>query len=153
METPTTSSSAYRGVLSVEAALVSILLAGLVMGIVDTSFAFRIKHVLQTAAREGARVATTTAGLQPNDPSGKIASVVSQILHEAGVDRNGSSATSVTKTTAADLTPFAVNDPVVVRVTHDYRPFFTGVIPGFSATFHGMLRAASTMRYEGGSGS
>src|SRR3990167_2584263 len=95
-----------RGAVLLEFALVIALLVALATGIADAGIAFRIKHVLKIASREGARVASVTPGLTANDPA--VLSVVEEILKQSNV--TGASAT---------VNPGgpATGDPVAVEIT------------------------------------
>ncbi len=124
-----------RGAVLLEFALVAMLLVALATGLADAGIAFRIKHVLKIAAREGARVASVTPGLQANDPV--VLDVVSEIL-----------ATSNVTGAAATVNPGGpdTGEPVTVEVTYTYVPLFPAA--GLALGGGLELRSATTMRYE-----
>src|SRR5687767_13667181 len=57
-----------KGNAIIEFALVLPLLLGILGGAVDFCLAFFVSHVVQNAAREGARYAVTRVELSPDDP-------------------------------------------------------------------------------------
>ena len=127
-----------RGSLMVEWAISAALLLMVVTAMADASAAWRTKHILVAAAREGARVAATTTDLQVDDA--QILSVVDQVLTASGV--NGA-----TRTVQFAM-PAAPGTPVTVNVQVAYRPIVTGLLPAsFGVAIP--LQAASTMRYTG----
>ena len=124
-----------RGAVLLEFALVIGILVALATGLADAGMAFRIKHVLKIAAREGARVASVTPKLKPNDP--EVLKVVNEILTESNV--NGATAT------VGPGGP-ATGSPVTVQVTFDYDPLFPAIGLGLGGTL--TLKSSTTMRYE-----
>ena len=124
-----------RGAVLLEFALVIAILVALATGLADAGIAFRIKHVLKVAAREGARLASVQPNLKPNDPA--VLKVVEEILKESDV--NGATAT------VKPGKP-ATGDPVAVEVTYDYDPLFPAIGLGLGGTLK--LRSSTTMRYE-----
>src|SRR3989338_5809224 len=128
-----------RGAVLLEFALVIALLAALATGIADAGIAFRIKHVLKIAAREWARGASATPGLQlPND-SRVLPDVVDKILQESNIDLAEGTITVGPK-------GLATNEPVTVEVTYDYDPLFPAIGLGLGGPL--TLRSSTTMRYE-----
>lgn len=125
------------GAVLLEFALVIALLVALATGIADAGLAFRIKHVLRIASREGARVASVTPGLQANDPK-VLTDVVDEILTTANIDL-------ARVNRSVEAAP-ATGQPVTVEVTYDYEPLFLGLGVGLTGTV--VLRSSSTMRYE-----
>lgn len=133
---------ANKGIVIIEFAIITMVLVVLALGVVDTSEAFRIKHVLQSAAREGARVASVTpksAGdppLQTNDS--RVLAVVDRILQDGRVDLSlrGRSLTAPAG--------FVVGNPVVVTVNYNYIPLFFGIV--LRGTIP--MKSSLTMRYE-----
>ena len=116
-----------------EFALVIAILVALATGVADAGMAFRIKHVLKVAAREGARLASVQPDLQSNDPV--IRKVVEEILKESDV--NGAEMIVETNGPTTGL-------PVTVKVTYNYNPLFPGL--GLSGPL--VLQSETTMRYE-----
>ena len=126
-----------EGAVILEFALVIALLVALATGIADAGLAFRIKHVLRIASREGARVASVTPGLQTNDPK-VLKNVVDEILKTANINL-----ARVNRSVGAAP---GTGQPVTVNVTYDYQPLFLGLGVGLKGTV--VLRSSSTMRYE-----
>jgi len=116
-----------------EFALVIGLLAALATGVADAGSAFRIKHVLKIASREGARWASVTPGLKKDDP--RVLDRVDEILQESRISG-----------AAGAVTPGdpATGDPVTVEVSHEYHPLF----PLIGLRGSVQLKSATTMRYE-----
>lgn len=126
-----------QGTVIIEFAVVIALLVALATGIADAGLAFRIKHVLRIASREGARVASVTPGLQVNDPK-VLENVVDEILTASHVDL-----ARVDRSVGAAP---ATGQPVTVDITYDYQPLFLGL--GVGLTGPVVLQSSSTMRYE-----
>ena len=124
-----------RGAVLLEFALVIALLVALATGVADAAIAFRIKHVLKIAAREGARLASVQPDLKPNDP--EVLKVVKEILKESNV-----------KGATATVKPGGptTGSPVTVEVTYDYDPLFPAIGLRLGGTLK--LRSSTTMRYE-----
>jgi len=122
------------GMALIEAAFVLPVLLVLAMGMLDFGRAFHFKHLLDEAAREGARVAVVTTP----DPD-IVTSRVNAVLGAGGI----------TPTSVVVAGPDAAH---MVTVTVDAT--FTFVTPGvyslFNASFGNTLsmRGQSTMRFE-----
>ncbi len=129
-----------QGSALIEWALLMGVLVIMATAMVDASNAWRTKHVLNAAAREGARMAATLSGLVPNDA--QVLSVVDSLLATAGIPVAG-----ITRTVQFAL-PVAVGTPVTVSIQLNYQPVVTGLLP---ESFGGIipLQASVTMRYTG----
>ena len=124
-----------RGAVLLEFALVIALLVALATGIADAGIAFRIKHVLKIAAREGARLASVTPGL--TDKDARVLTVVNEILKESDV--KGAATTVETNGPTTGL-------PVTVKITYGYVPLFPLIGLGLGGPL--VLESSTTMRYE-----
>jgi Flp pilus assembly protein TadG len=115
-----------------EAALVLPILFALGFGMVEYGYFFFVKHALQGAARDGARV-----GIVPSGTNAKIQTTVSNVMQASGLStigyqvdiKNGSTDAALDVSTATTQTPVKV----VVRCTWSsigtgLRPM--GLIPG-----------------------
>ncbi len=127
-----------QGNLIVELALLLPILLLVLVAVSDVSSAFRAKHVLKTATREGARVASVTPNLQLNDPV--VFSVVDAIVQGSGVSG------STYRRSVEFATPLDPGNPVTVRAIHDFSPVLMQMIPVFGQTLE--LQTTSVMRYE-----
>lgn len=125
-----------RGAVLLEFALVIAVLAAVATGISDAGIAFRIKHALKIAAREGARVAAVTPGLKQDDAG--VLKVVEDILRASDVELD--------RTTSTVTPGGPTGSPVTVEVTYEYDPMFPGIGVGLNGTL--VLRSSTTMRYE-----
>ena len=108
--------------------------------VADASSAWRIKGVLATAAREGARLSSMTPDLQPDDAN--VLEWVDAILEGSGVDVEA----EATMRTVRFTSPLKIGDPVTVEVSHAFQPIVFGLVPAFSDPLP--LDASSTMRYS-----
>ncbi len=144
------------GAFIIEFALAITLLALLATAIADASAAFRVKHVLQAAAREGARKASTTQAANVTAILPVVTPVMKEIFEQSGL--NFASVTSINVETLSELSgelivngELSVGNPIRVHVIYFYQPMILGLaaplVPGFS----GLLQSSSTMRYEGSS--
>ncbi len=128
------------GSVIIEFAFVSVLLAILAVTVMDASAAWRMRNVLITAAREGARIASALPNLQPDDAT--VLQSVDAILAGGGIDP-GTTTRSVRFTS-----PLQPGDPVTVEVSRVFQPVVVGLVPAFADLIR--LQSASTMRYGGG---
>lgn len=121
-----------RGGAILEAALVLPILLALSFGMVEYGYYFFVKHTLQGAARDGARIA-----IVPSGTNAKVSTAVSTAMQAAGLEsigytvdiQNGSSDAPLNVSSAAPQTPVKV----VVRcswsaISSGLRPM--GLIPG-----------------------
>ena len=130
-----------RGTMTAELGISLGLMLVVVAVLSDSSAAWRLKSVLQTAASEGARIASTTPALQKNDAD--VLRVMDDVLKRVGVDV----ATCVTCSRTVDFQdPLRPGDPVQVRVVYDYFPVFGKLVQAFKNPIR--LTTTSTMRYE-----
>ncbi len=151
-----TSTLLSSGSVVIELSVLIALLATFALGIADASEAFRIKHVLQIATREGARLASVTPGLNL-DPSSTSANRVRQVINDILTENHVKTDPAITTVTiteavggAAPVGVFTAGDPVQISAIYHYTPVFLGTIPGwFGGAFSGDLRSSTTMRYEG----
>ena len=131
-----------RGAALLEYALVLPMLAFLAVGIADMSAAWRTKHLLTEAAREGARTASVLPNLQQDDP--RVQAVVDDVVQQAGLHPLVY-AWSLTFPANPGGTALSGN-PVTVTVTHAASAV-SGA--GLSPLALGVtLEGSSTMRYE-----
>lgn len=121
-----------RGVIAVELALLSTLLALVLAAAVHFGAAWRVQHLLENAAHEAARVATVTPNLQLNDPV--VLAVVDDILLDAGIPAG------TYNSRVQFATPLLWGNPVTVQITHRFRSAL-----GLGVDF--TLHASSVMRY------
>lgn len=126
-----------RGSVSVEMALLVLLIAAVLLGALNAGAAWRAKQVLENAAREGARLASVTPGLSPNDPA--VLGLVDRILTAAGIP-------PAACTRAVEFqAPLRNGSPVTVNVSYLFKP-----VAGVSVPVVGNgveLKASSVMRY------
>ena len=136
--------SRVRGAVIVEVAIgISVVIMLLVM-ITDASAAWRVKDVLQTAVREGARIASGTPGLQIDDAS--VLGVVDNVAQQSWPDLKTCLALKTCTRTVQFAAPLKAGDPVTVQFVFDYQPVIFGVIPHQEKSIR--LTSSSTMRYE-----
>lgn len=100
-----------RGGAILEAALVLPILLALAFGMIEFGYFFFVKHTLQGAAREGARV-----GIVPSGTNAAVNSAVTTAMRAAGLDgtgyqieiKHGSSDANLNVATAEAQTPVKV---------------------------------------------
>jgi Flp pilus assembly protein TadG len=100
-----------RGGAILEAALVLPILLALSFGMIEYGYFFFLKHTLQGAARDGARIA-----IVPNGTNAKITSTVAASMQAAGLEnsgyqveiQNGSTSGAINVATVAAQTPIKV---------------------------------------------
>ena len=100
-----------RGGALIEAALVMPILLGLCFGMVEFGYYFFVKHTLQAAARDGARM-----GIVPTGTNAKVTATVATAMKAAGFEqmayqieiRNGANDATLDVSTAAAQTPVKV---------------------------------------------
>ncbi len=100
-----------RGGAIIEAALVMPILLGLCFGMVEFGYFFFVKHTLQAAARDGARM-----GIVPNGTNAKIPATVATAMKAAGFEKmtyeieiqNGTNDANLDVSTAPAQTPVKV---------------------------------------------
>lgn len=100
-----------RGGAILEAALVLPILFTISFGMVEFGYFFFVKHTLQAAAREGARM-----GIVPSGTNAQVTSTVATAMEAAGLDdiayqvdiQHGASDASLNVATAAPQTPVKV---------------------------------------------
>jgi Flp pilus assembly protein TadG len=116
----------------VEFALVLPILLLVLFGITEFGRAIMVTNVLNTASREGARL----AAVSPVSDSLSVQARVVEVLDAANID-------------AKDITiQFFLSDKSVeVTVTTDFEVLSGGVLDPFVGTFE--LRGKTVMRYEG----
>ena len=133
-----------RGSVVTEVAMTITLGMLLVAVITDASAAWRVKQVLQTAVREGARLASDVPGLQINDAG--ILSVVDNVAQQSWPDLRTCVTLHTCTRTVSFTSPLKAGDPVTVKFVFDYQPVILGIIPNENATIR--LTSSSTIRYE-----
>ena len=115
-----------RGGAILEAALVLPILLALTFGMIEYGYFFFLKHTLQGAARDGARIA-----IVPNGTNAKITSTVLAAMTSSGLNtlpyqvdiQNGSTSGAINVATATAQTPIKV----VVRL--NWSAINTGLRP------------------------
>ena len=138
------SRDARRGSVITEVAMTISVGMLLIAVITDASAAWRVKQVLQTAVREGARMASGTPGLQVNDAG--ILSVVDNVAQQSWPDLKTCLTLHTCTRTVSFASPLKAGDPVTVKFIFDYTPVILGAIPGEKTSIR--LTSSSTMRYE-----
>lgn len=126
-----------RGAAVVEFAVVLPLLLTILFGIIEYGWVFMVRQTLQTAAREGCRLAvlqTTT------DPYTNVLDRITQVMAPTGL-----STYSVNMTHATSTNPI---ETVEVTVPYDD----VSLMGGFFGTHNYDLGGTCSMRKEGGGG-
>jgi Flp pilus assembly protein TadG len=124
-----------RGAAVVEFAVVLPLLLTILFGIIEYGWVFMVRQTLQTAAREGCRIAvlqTTTA------PYTNVLDRIAQVMEPTGL-----STYSVTMTHATATNPI---ETVVVEIPYGD----VSLLGGFFGTHNYDLGGTCSMRKEGG---
>lgn len=124
-----------RGAAVVEFAVVLPLLLTILFGIIEYGWVFMVRQTLQTAAREGCRMAvlqTTTS------PYTNVLDRISQVMEPTGLTTY-----TVTMTHATTANPI---ETVVVEVPYDD----VSLMGGFFGTHNYDLGGTCSMRKEGG---
>jgi len=121
-----------KGNAVIEFALVLPLLLLIVFGITEFGRAIMTTNILNTAAREGARLAAVSAMNDTLSVQGRV----SEVLQAAKVDLK-----SIT------IEYSASNKSVKVTVTSDFEVLSAGVLDPFMGTIE--LKGATVMRFEG----
>ncbi|MDP8245602.1 MAG: TadE/TadG family type IV pilus assembly protein [Candidatus Hinthialibacter antarcticus] len=126
-----------RGSATVEFALVLPILMLMLFGIIEFGRVLSVQHLLNTAVREGARMAAL-----PGADNATVIAKVNEVLSGAGVSYDG------LQLTPADVSSASRNDPVTVRVQVNYESvaWVGGIVPGFGGT---QLQGVVVMRKEG----
>ena len=122
-----------KGQAIIEFVLISVILLFLLYGIVDLVRIGVIKHILDSACREGARVASTIPNLQPNNPI--VISRVNKVL----MDSNMMSKMALnTPEIAIEDTKLEADkgDIIVVTVSGEYINLFA-IMTGLQKTLNG----------------
>ncbi len=127
-----------RGAAAVEFALVAPLLTLLLAGVYDAGVAYRIEHVLTKVAREGARLASITPALQPDDPL--VDQVVRKVMQQSGVDPTAA------ECSVSFESPLASGSPIRVNVALGFRPALGALLPSWREPVR--LSASTVMRYQ-----
>ncbi len=123
-----------RAAAVVEFAVVLPLLLTILFGIIEYGWVFMVRQTLQTAAREGARIAVLQTSV---DPYGNVIARVAAVMAPTGL-----STYSITMTHAEDA------DPVeTVQVSIPYTD--VSLMGGFFPSIHANLAGTCSMRKEG----
>lgn len=130
-------SKGERGSATVEFALVLPILMLLMFGIIEFGRVLSVQHLLNTAAREGAR----TAAL-PGADNATVIAKINEVLSGAGLSYDS------LQLTPSDVSSAGRNDPVTVRVQVNYESvaWVGGIVPGFGGS---QLQGVVVMRKEG----
>ncbi len=126
-----------RASATVEFAMVLPILMLFLFGIIEFGRVLSVQHLLNTAAREGARTAVL-----PGADNAAVIAKINDVLSGAGM------AYDALQLTPADVSSAGRNDPVTVRVQVNYETvaWVGGIVPGFSGT---QLQGVVVMRKEG----
>lgn len=127
-----------RGAVAVELAAVLVLLVLLMIGFINASAAWRMKHVLTKASREGARIASVTPNLQVDDP------VVLQVADEV-MQKNGINPETAQRSVSFEA-PLESGDPITVTVKLQFEPIVGGSLLKGGQPL--LLGVSSVMRYQ-----
>lgn len=123
-----------RAVAIVEFAVVLPLLLTILLGIIEYGWVFMVRQTLQSAAREGCRLAVLQSSVEPY--TGVVA-IVNQVMGPTGL-----SDYTVTMTHATPAEPV---ETVVVAVPYDS----VSLVGGFFGTHGYNLAGSCAMRKEG----
>lgn len=126
-----------RGASTVEFALVLPALMLIIFGIIEFGRVFMVHQMLNSAAREGARIAS-----MPGADNSAVLAAIAEELASAGLTADGY------EFSPSDVSTASRNDPVTVRIRIDYESFAwaPGFIPGLSGM---QLESVVVMRKEG----
>ncbi len=136
--------STRRGNAILDAAFVLPILISLTFGSIEWGYFFFTKHVLQSAARDGARTAITVSATNT-----KVTQAVITSLYNAGLN---SSPTTLDAKYALTITPSPVlgqaeGTPITVRIDCNWGSFNVRPLGLISATK--VVRGTTVMRKEG----
>ena len=122
-----------KGQAIIEFVLISVILLILLYGIVDLVRMGVIKHILDSACREGARVASTIPNLQPDNPI--VISRVNKVLMDSNMmNKMGLNTPEIT--IEDNKTNAEKGDLIVVTVGGEYLNLFA-LITGLQKTLNG----------------
>ncbi|MEK7710261.1 MAG: TadE family protein [Planctomycetota bacterium] len=127
-----------RAAAVVEFAVVLPLLLTILFGIIEYGWVFMVRQTLQTAAREGARLAVLQTSAEPY---ANVSARISQVMGPTGL-----TGYSVTMTHATSVNPI---ETVEVSVPYDA----VSLMGGFFGTHNYDLAGSCSMRKEGSTGS
>jgi len=115
-----------RGGAILEAALVLPIILGLCFGMVEFGYYFFVKHTLQAAARDGARM-----GIVPSGTNAKVTTTVATAMKAAGFDDGTYQVDIMHAETDANLNvgTAAAQTPVKVVVKCDWSSISAGLRP------------------------
>ena len=147
-QTPTPhvrSARARRGVTVLEAALVMPLLLGILFGTIEFAQVFFVRHSLQGAAREGARV-----GIVSDADNADVEAAVKKSLEAAGLGKSNYKVAIVDAKTGAavNVKNVPAGGSVAVEVSASWSQFSV-FLSGFGDWTRGELKAKTAMRREG----
>ncbi|MBI1390669.1 MAG: DUF4320 family protein [bacterium] len=125
------------GSATVEFAVVAPIILLLLFGIVEFGRVMSVQHLLNTAAREGARVAVL-----PGASTGQVNAKIAEVLTGAGIS------SEVIEISPADVSSANRNDPITVRVrvTYESIAWVGGIVPGLAGR---QIQGEVVMRKEG----
>jgi Flp pilus assembly protein TadG len=127
----------FRGAAAVEFALILFPLLYVIGGAVDFGLAYFVSHLVQNAAREGARLAATLPDLQADDA--RVVLAVQSKLLDIDLLADFKSPENI-KTTF-----ICASKEVTVTVSGHYKYTFLRIIPGFTDV---PMDRFVAMRYE-----
>jgi Flp pilus assembly protein TadG len=114
-----------RGGAILEAALVLPILLALSFGMIEYGYFFFLKHTLQGAARDGARIA-----IVPNGTNAKITSTVAASMQAAGLENTGYQVDIQNSTGGAiNVATVTAQTPIKVVVHCDWSAVSSGLRP------------------------
>jgi Flp pilus assembly protein TadG len=129
-----TESSRVRGAAVVEFAVVLPLLLTILFGIIEYGWVFMVRQTLQTAAREGCRVAVLQTSIEPYE---NVVGRVNKVMEPTGLTTY-----AITMTHATSAAPI---ETVVVSVPYND----VSLLGGFFGTHDYNLAGSCSMRKEG----
>lgn len=125
------------GSATVEFALITPILLLMIFGIIEFGRVLSVQHLLNTAAREAARVAVL-----PGADNSAVTAKAAEVLSGGGL------AYDAIEFSPSDLSSAGRDDPITVRIRVNYESiaWVGGIVPGFAGT---QLQGVVVMRKEG----
>lgn len=125
------------GSATVEFALVLPIFLLLIFGMIEFGRLLSVQHLLNTAAREGARMASL-----PGADNASVIAKINEVLSGGGI------AYDTLQLTPSNVSSAGRNDPVTVRIRVNYESvaWVGGIVPGLAGK---QLQGVVVMRKEG----
>lgn len=130
-----------RGALTVEMAVITPVLLGLIFGVMQVGYAFMVQHALQDAARQGCR----TAVLRTRSNQA-VTTAIQSLLQQEGFSPSKTTTTILVNDVVGNVATAQAGDDICVKVSMPLAD--VTLFPGFFSNFTGTMQGAVELRCE-----